>query len=183
MHKTVPDKEAIGAIESRFLTVASDTGEVRMFQMTPALSVRLLDTAAHTDLSQYLQILDANRNQGFRHVTIDDTGTGTRQLHLSYLSEVPIWKSTYRILFTDAGTSTSTQTATLQGWSVVDTTTGADWINVHLSLIAGAPQSFIQPLSQPIYSRRPEIPVAQEAQLTPQTFDSSIEGIAKDILG
>jgi hypothetical protein len=86
MHKTVPDKEAIGAIESRFLTVASDTGEVRMFQMTPARSVRLLDTAAHTDLSQYLQILDANRNQGFRHITIDDTGIGTRGLQLSYIS-------------------------------------------------------------------------------------------------
>jgi len=68
-------------------------------------------------------------------------------------------------------------TATLQGWSVVDNTTGADWNNVQLSLIAGAPQSFIQPLSQPIYSRRPEIAIAQEAQLTPQTHDSSIEAM------
>ncbi len=65
--------------------------------------------------------------------------------------------------------------ATLQGWSVVDNTTGADWNNVQLSLIAGAPQSFIQPLSQPIYSRRPEIPIAQEAQLTPQTHDSGFD--------
>jgi hypothetical protein len=93
---------------------------------------------------------------------------------------VPIWKSTYRILFTDASKSASAQTATLQGWSVVDNTTGTDWINVHLSLIAGAPQSFIQPLSQPIYSRRPEIPIAQEAELTPQTFDSSNEAVATD---
>jgi hypothetical protein len=60
----------------------------------------------------------------------------------------------------------------LQGWSVVDNTTGADWINVHLSLIAGAPQSFIQPLSQPIYSQRPHIAIAQEAQLAPQTHQS-----------
>jgi hypothetical protein len=86
---------------------------------------------------------------------------------------VPIWKSTYRILFTNS--NSPSQQATLQGWSVVDNTTGADWDNVQLSLIAGAPQSFIQPLSQPIYSRRPEIPIAEEEQLTPQTHDSSLE--------
>ena len=93
---------------------------------------------------------------------------------LSYISEVPIWKSTYRILFTEpkAGAVSTPQTATLQGWSVVDNTTGADWNNVQLSLIAGAPQSFIQPLSVPYYSRRPEIGLPQEAQLTPQTHES-----------
>ena len=48
----------------------------------------------------------------------------------------------------------------VQGWAVVDNTVGADWDNVQLSLVAGAPQSFIQPLSQPLYTRRPEIPIA-----------------------
>jgi hypothetical protein len=39
--------------------------------------------------------------------------------------------------------------------------------------VAGAPQSFTQPLSQPIYTRRPEIPIATGAQLTPQTHESA----------
>jgi hypothetical protein len=182
--------------ERHFLTVVSDLGEVRTVELTSTTSVRLLDTALHTDVSRYLQLLDSNRSQGLRHLTLQDNGTGTRQLQLSYISEVPIWKSTYRILFTDPKTSGGpsiahsamggepqtpnlTPTATLQGWSVVDNTTGTDWLNVHLSLIAGAPQSFIQPLSDPIYSRRPEIPIAQEAQLTPQTHDSSMEALDK----
>ena len=168
--------------ERQFITVVADNGETRTLELTPATSVQLLDTALHTDVNRYLQLLDSTRSQGLRHLTIQDNaaanGSGPRELHLSYISEVPIWKSTYRILFTDASKSSSTQTATLQGWSVVDNTTGTDWINVHLSLIAGAPQSFIQPLSQPIYSRRPEIPIAQEAELTPQTFDSSNEAVA-----
>jgi hypothetical protein len=50
---------------------------------------------------------------------------------------------------------------------------GADWDNVQLSLVAGAPQSFIQPLSQPLYTRRPEIPISTEAQLTPQTHEAA----------
>ena len=56
---------------------------------------------------------------------------------------------------------------------MVDNTVGADWDNVQLSLVAGAPQSFIQPLSQPLYTRRPEIPIATEAQLTPQTHEAA----------
>jgi hypothetical protein len=175
MHKTGAGEDSAGMVEGRFLTVASDSGEIRIFQVTPTLSVRLLDTATHTELNRYLELLDSTRNQGLRHLTLDDHGTGARQLQVSYISEVPIWKSTYRILFTEQAKSVAAQTATLQGWSVVDNTTGTDWINVHLSLIAGAPQSFIQPLSQPIYSRRPEIPIAQEAQLTPQTFESGMD--------
>ena len=61
----------------------------------------------------------------------------------------------------------------MQGWAVVDNTVGADWDNVQLSLVAGAPQSFIQPLSQPLYTRRAEIPIATEAQLTPQTHEAA----------
>lgn len=166
------DKEP--ATEKRLITVIGDAGEIRTLELTPTTGVRLLDADLHTDVTRYLQLLASTRNQGLRHLTLQDNGTGARELHVSYISEVPIWKSTYRILFTEpkAGAPAAKQTATLQGWSVVDNTTGADWINVQLSLIAGAPQSFIQPLSVPYYSRRPEIGLPQEAQLTPQTHES-----------
>ena len=154
----------------RFVTVVADSGTVKTIEITPATTVVLLDTALHTDVTRYLELLAANRSQGLRHLTLLDRGTGTRDLHVSYISEVPVWKSTYRILITDA--KDAKQTATLQGWSVVDNTTGSDWTNVHLSLIAGAPQSFIQPLSTPYYARRPEIPLPAEAQLSPQTHES-----------
>jgi hypothetical protein len=157
--------------EKHFLTIAAESGDVRTFELTPTTNVRLLDTPLKTDLNRYLELIANNRSQGLRHLTLQDNGTGARDLRVSYISEVPIWKSTYRILLTDAP-STTTQSATLQGWSVVDNTTGSDWTNVQLSLIAGAPQSFIQPLSQPTYSRRPEIPIAQDTQLTPQTHES-----------
>jgi hypothetical protein len=161
------------ASQKRLITVIGDAGEVRTLELTPATEVRLLDADLHTDVTRYLQLLASTRNQGLRHLTLQDNGTGSRELHVSYISEVPVWKSTYRILFTDPkATITTKQTATLQGWSVVDNTTGADWINVQLSLIAGTPQSFIQPLSVPYYSRRPEIGLPQEAQLTPQTHES-----------
>jgi len=59
----------------------------------------------------------------------------------------------------------------LQGWAIVDNTVGEDWNNVELSLVAGAPQSFIQQLSQPYYGRRAVVPLPQEYQQAPQTHE------------
>lgn len=159
----------------RLITVIGEDGSVHTVSLTPMTSVRLLDTDLHRDVSRYLELLAGTRNAGLRHLTLRDNapaGNGAaRDLRVSYISEVPVWKSTYRILFTD-DKKANTQPVTLQGWSVVDNTTGEDWKNVQLSLIAGAPQSFIQPLSQPIYSRRPEVAITESAQMTPQTHES-----------
>jgi hypothetical protein len=173
------------AVARRFLTVVSDAG-TRTLELTPATTVRLLDTGLRADLNTYLELLDRNRTEGVRHLTLTDRGTGTRDLRVSFLSEVPVWKSTYRILFTDglefngAIPPIKIESATLQGFSVVDNTTGEDWKNVQLSLIAGSPQSFLQPLAQPIYTRRPEIPIAQDAQLTPQTHASAMDAVSAE---
>ena len=155
----------------QYLTVISDAGAVRTVPLNSKVSVRLLDPVLHGDVKKYLQILADNHQQGLRHLTLADNGTGTRDVRVSYISEVPVWKSTYRILFDDRGNAAQKQ-ATPQGWAVVDNTVGADWNNVRLSLIAGQPQSFIQPISQPYYTRRPELPLPDEAQLSPQTHES-----------
>jgi hypothetical protein len=63
----------------------------------------------------------------------------------------------------------------LQGWAIVDNTVGEDWRNVELSLIAGAPQSFVQPISKPFYVRRPEVGLPESYLLTPQTHEGSLE--------
>ncbi len=162
----------------RTLTVVSDSGAIRSIDLSPATQRPPARRHARRPTStDYLDLLDTNRRASRPpppHPCVI-TATGARDLHVSVTSsEVPIWKSTYRILFTGPTTAAAavTQTATLQGWSVVDNTTGSDWNNIHLSLIAGAPQSFIQPLSTPLYARRPEIPISQEAQLNPQTHES-----------
>lgn len=176
-----PDREEVrGVPERRLLTIVADEGATRTVELTPNTVVHLLDAGLRGDLNTYLQLLDRNRTEGVRHLTLTDFGSGTRVLHVSYLSEVPVWKSTYRLLLTTshAGVGAGAETtATLQGFSVVDNTTGEDWNDVQLSLIAGSPQSFLQPIAQPIYVRRPEVPIAQNVQTAPQTHESA-EGTA-----
>ena len=173
-------------VDSYYLTLIAASGAVRVIELNPALSVRPLDASLQGQLDRYLELLSTTHSTGLRHLTLDSLGTGQRELHVSYISEVPVWKSTYRLVFPRVPNGS----ATMQGWAVVDNTVGADWDNVQLSLVAGAPQSFIQPLSQPLYTRRPEIPISTEAQLTPQTHEAAetvgaggISGIVTDMTG
>ena len=165
-------KDDTSTVEKFFLSVIATSGAVRVIELTPALSVRPLDANLQGQLDRYLELLSTTHANGLRHLTLNALGQGQRELRVSYISEVPVWKSTYRLVFP----RTPNGSATMQGWAVVDNTVGADWDNVQLALVAGAPQSFIQPLSQPIYTRRQEIPIAVDAQLTPQTHEAAEEG-------
>ncbi len=169
--------EKIGSAENAssvvkyYLTVIAGSGAVRVIELTPALSVRPVDSSLQIELDRYLELLSTTHSTGLRHLTLDALGQGQRQIRVSYISEVPVWKATYRMVFPREANGA----ATVQGWAVVDNTVGADWDNVQLSLVAGAPQSFIQPISQPLYARRPEIPISTEAQTTPQTHEAAEE--------
>jgi len=165
--EATPNSDA--TVDKTYLTVVATSGAVRVIQLTPALSVRPLDANLQSQLDRYLSLLSSAHATGLRHLTLDALGQGTRQLRVSYISEVPVWKSTYRLVFP----KDSTDNAILQGWAVVDNTIGSEWDNVQLSLVAGAPQSFIQALSQPLYLRRPEVAISTTAQTTPQTHEAT----------
>jgi hypothetical protein len=169
------DKNGATSEDHYFLIVETDTGALRTAELTDAVSVRMIDPSLQKQFASYLEIIGSAQDQQLRHLTLEDRGQGERQLQVSYISEVPVWKSTYRIVFPRDPNGN----ATVQGWAVVDNTVGVDWNNVQLSLVAGAPQSFIQPLSQPLYTDRPTIPIATAAQNAPITHEAA-ENIAID---
>jgi hypothetical protein len=150
------------------ISVVADSGEVRVFDVTPALHVRVLEKEVNQEVGKYLGLVASTRDQDVRRMTLSTAGEGERNLLVSYISEVPVWKSTYRIIISATGKPL------LQGWAIVDNTVGEDWKDVELSLVAGAPQSFVQPLSQPYYMRRPEVPLPENAELTPQTHEATM---------
>src|SRR6267154_6152876 len=148
---------------------------MRSFVLSPLVSVHLADHELTSEVGRYLDLVGSSRAKDLRQMTITATGTGERNIFVSYISEVPIWKSTYRIILPDEAASKPGEKPLLQGWAIVDNTIGEDWKDVHLSLVAGAPQSFVQNISQPFYSRRPEIPLPQSVQLTPQSHEATVE--------
>lgn len=58
------------------------------------------------------------------------------KLRLSYVTEAPSWKPSYRVVVGKAGK------VDLQGWAIVDNTSGEDWKDVRLGVGASSAMSF-----------------------------------------
>ena len=159
-------------VETDEISLITDGGEVRSVDLNPTTSVRIADKDLQIEVGRYLGLIASARDQDVRRMTISTTGNGERNLYVSYISEVPIWKTTYRIVLP----TKADKKPLLQGWAIVDNTVGEDWNNVELSLVAGAPHSFIQQLSEPFYGRRPVVQLPEAVQLSPQTHAATLLG-------
>ncbi len=159
-------------VETDEISLISDTGEVRTVDLNPATSVRITEKDLQVEVGKYLGLIASSRDQDVRRMTISTAGSGERKLYVSYISEVPVWKTTYRIVLP----TKNDKKPLLQGWAIVDNTVGEDWNDVELSLVAGAPHSFIQELSEPYYGRRPVVELPESVQLSPQTHASALSG-------
>jgi hypothetical protein len=84
---------------------------------------------------------------------------------VSYTIAAPIWKTTYRVLLDETGKPF------FQGWAIVDNVSEEDWNGIELSLVSGTPVSFIQPIQNPVYRYRPVIPLQDDLNLKPQTYE------------
>jgi hypothetical protein len=168
------DEKSSGKIGLTQVSLVTDSGDVRLFDLTPSTTVRVTEKEVNDEVGKYLGLVASTRDEDVRRMTISTAGDGERDLLVSYISEVPVWKSTYRIVIPNEGKPL------LQGWAIVDNTVGEDWKNVELSLVAGAPQSFIQDLAQPYYTRRPVVGLPQNAMLTPQTHEATLETVAEN---
>jgi hypothetical protein len=128
------DAKGEGTREVDVVSLFADMGEVHSFELVPGTSVRILDHDLANEVGSYLNLIGSSRDVDLRRMTISTIGAGERNLFVSYISEVPVWKSTYRIILP----SKAGEKPLLQGWAIVDNTVGEDWKNVELSLIAGA---------------------------------------------
>lgn len=158
-------------VESTEFSIITDAGEMKNFELGPGTSVRLADRDLSDEVGRYLKLISSSRSRDLRRMTISASGSGDREIFVSYVSEVPVWKSTYRVILPEKASSKPR----LQGWAIVDNTIGEDWKDIHLTLVAGAPQSFIQEISQPFYTRRPVIPLPETVQLTPQSHEATLQ--------
>lgn len=155
-------------LEVDYVSLLTESGEVKTTEVSPSFSLRLLDRGLAGKVDRYLDVVGASREADVRRMVISTEGTGERSIFVSYISEVPVWKATYRIVLSPK------RPPLLQGWAIVDNTVGEDWNNVQLSLVAGAPQSFVQNLSQPFYARRPVVPLPEALAIAPQTYEATL---------
>ena len=101
-------------VETDEISLITDGGEVRSVDLNPATSVRIVDHDLNVEIGKYLSLIASAREQDVRRMTISTAGTGERNLYVSYISEVPIWKTTYRIVLP----TKAEKKPLLQGWVI-----------------------------------------------------------------
>ena len=155
------------------LVLLMDSGDIRSFDLGAASAVKLSDPKLQSQLTAYLTVLNQSHARDRRSVYIDAVGSGTRKLTASYMTPAAVWKSSYRLMFGAAGEPM------LEGWAIVDNTSGDDWNNVRLAVVSGKPVSFITQLYQPRYVQRPYAELAENQAAAPVVYQGALEE-AKD---
>jgi hypothetical protein len=157
--------------EREQLTLLMDTGELRNVDLAAATSIRFPDAKLQLQFKDYLAALTGARSQDKRSVYIDSTDSKSRDVQADYIMPMPAWKSSYRLLFADTGQPT------LEGWAIVDNTTGEDWTNVHLSLVSGKPISFISQLYAPKYIQRQGAELPEDQAVAPTVYTGAVAAL------
>src|SRR5579871_1141587 len=142
-------------------TLLLESGDLRNVDLGAVTSLRFSDPKLQTQFKDYLAALNQSRSRDKRSVYIDSNDSGARDVQASYMIPSPVWKSSYRLIFGEGGQPT------LEGWAIVDNTTGDDWTNVRLSLVSGRPISFISQLYEPRFVDREEAELPEQAGMRP----------------
>jgi hypothetical protein len=162
-----PDREQV--------VLLLDSGDLRTLDLAAASSIRFADPKLQAQLKDYLTAVNQSRSKEKRSIYIDSSDAKERQIAASYMIPSPVWKSSYRLIFDEKSDST------LEGWAIIDNTTGEDWNNVQLAVVSGRPVSFISQLYEPKYLARQTVDLPEDQAANPVVYGGVIGGIVNGV--
>ncbi len=155
-----------GTMPQSLLTVLTD-GSLHTIPLAAVTDTQINDPELRRELGSALAVVAQSRDAGKRPVTLSFAGKGRRSVLVGYLTEAPLWQSSYRLVLG--------KSPVLQGWAMVQNTSQDDWNNVHLTLVSGRPISFLQDLYTPLYVPRPVVQASVLGSPTPQTYQGNLQ--------
>jgi len=153
-----------------YLTLSTSNGLTRV-DLAQVTSVRLDDPALQAELEAALTAVARHRAAEATTLRLSFSGEGERRVRVGYVREMPVWKSTYRLVVGEDGTGL------LQGWAIFDNPTDLDLVDVRVSFVAGQPAAFVTSLYDPVYATRGRVQPPTAADLTPRA-DEGVLGRA-----
>jgi len=158
--------------DGRKVSLLDDEGNLLVLPLQEVRGLRIVDPSLSQGLIKGLDI--SLGKESWRSVELRvflDEQAAEHDLLVSYVVEMPSWKSSYRLVLDEK------EEPLLQGWAVVDNVSGADWRDVRLTLTTGSPVSFHYDLYTPRFVTRPDLtpygtlglapPVARSSQSAP----------------
>ena len=155
-----------GTIPQSLLTLLAE-GSLHTVPLASVTDTQINDPDLRRELGSALAVVAQSRDASKRPVTLSFSGKGRRSVLIGYLTEAPLWQSSYRLVLG--------KSPVLQGWAMVQNTSQDDWNNVHLTLVSGRPISFLQDLYTPLYVPRPVVQASVLGSPTPQTYQGNLQ--------
>jgi len=141
-------------ITSYKIVVLTEDGTIQPFNLLEVCSLKILDERIQEDLIRILDIYKNAKYTDRKVINIQTSGKGERDIQIGYLVEMPIWKTSYRLILGEK------IKPYLQGWAIMENPTDEDWDNVDVSFVAGNPISFKLDLYTSYYPARQVISLA-----------------------
>ena len=176
--RTVPHEG--GTYTAKFVNLVTDAG-IKSIDLADLASMTIDDPELAGELNKALAALAEHRADRIKTVDIALRGSGARRIVAAYVHEMPVWKTSYRLVLPDGeannskGRRSDAGLPTIQGWAIVENTTDEDWIDVQLSLVAGRPISFQMDLYEPLHAYRPMIPVPTVPGVAPRVYSGGAQ--------
>ncbi|HTU25958.1 MAG TPA: hypothetical protein VMF30_11205 [Pirellulales bacterium] len=173
-------------LKIEIMNVLTDDG-LRSIPLTQVGAIKLANAQLDKEFRQALAVLASGHDADKKSVTLRFSGQGRRPVRVGYIQNMPIWKTSYRLVLDDrpkAQTDAKDDkpaapagklTPLLQGWAIVENTTEEDWHDVRLTLVSGRPVSFIMNLYDPLYVQRPTVQPELYAGLRPQVYSADLD--------
>lgn len=168
-HATAPQT----SVSDYRLTILMKDNSLQGAWLSDVRSIEFIDSQLREQLRAYLDVLASGRQDVTREVTVYPV-PAAGPIEVAYLQQFPLWKTSYRV---DLGAKDSK----IQGWAQIDNPTGESWDNVQLSLLSGAPVSFVMNLYDPLYTNRATVPVPGGQVAAPRQYEAAVSTVRDGI--
>jgi hypothetical protein len=155
-------------VDAAYVNLWASDG-LRSVKLSDAQRVKFLNPTLESEYRRALDTLALSHDAQKKAVSLQFTGRGRRNVRVGYVTESPVWKTSYRLSLPP-----KSGPGQLQGWAVVENPTDEDWSGVRMVLVSGRPISFKMDLYQPLYAPRPTVEPELFASLRPQTYEGNL---------
>lgn len=147
---------------SDYINIRTDNGW-QSIALRQVRAIKFINPKLDVDLQRSLALVASTKDESRKSVRVTIPAGPKRVVAISYIAEAPVWKVSYRLNTSPAGTQ-------LRSWALVENTTDEDWTDVSLVLAGGRPISFQMDLYQPLFVPRPIVDLPKMAALRPPSY-------------
>jgi hypothetical protein len=166
VEKPQPGPAAAAAPDEK-INLLTDDG-LQTVELKQVKKLKFVRPELQAEFKKALEVLAASRGDNKKTVSVAFGGNGKRRVAVGYVTEAPLWKTSYRLKIDEKGA------VRLLAWATIENTTDEDWKDVKVSLVSGRPMTFQMDMYDPLFVPRPTVEPELFASLRPPMYQGNL---------